>query len=1411
MDRNQLGQKIHDLRKKNNMSQQALADKLCVSNKTISKWECGNGTPDIDTINKISDIFQVSISELINVNFSDNQSNNNSVIEGTSNIVSESENKLKDSQIEKTDKPKNKKKTLIISGVVSASLVMVLLFSLLCFLFIPRNPEIVRTNLFSIDKSNSTLYCIVDNKRSILELSKEIEVSKNCKWGIYEDLAGTKEIESKTVNLKLGDNKFYIIIENSFDEKKVYTVTIRRKFEYTITFNSMGGSVVLNQAVSEGSYIEPKIPTKKGYTFKGWYYNGELFDFNTNSIKTDMEFVAEWEIVNYKIKYEIYDLSIDNSLNVKSFTINTETFSILDVSKKGYTFGGWYDNENFNIANRITKIEKGTATDITLYAKWDIITYTITYNNQFGDIDNSANKTTYTINTDSFNIYDISRKGYTFEGWYDDDNFETANKVEKVEKESTKNIVLYAKWKIHTYNIIYTTYDPAVDNSLNQKIYTIETDTFNLFDVSKDGYTFGGWYNSEDFKTAIKISQIEKGSTETIYLFAKWDIITFEINYLTYHNDVNNSMNKTSFTINTETFDILDVSKKGYEFLGWFDSENFETANKVEKVEKGTKRHLTLYANWKPIVYTITYIIDDLSIDNSLNITSYTITSDTFELHNLNKAGYRFKGWYDGEDIDKSNKITEIEKGSTQNYTLYAKWEIITYTIKYVKYYDDVENSINRNLYNITTETFDIIDVSKKGYEFLGWFDSDDFKTANKVEKIEKGSTQNYTLYAKWEPITYTITYETDDPSIDNSLNITSYTITSDTFELHDLNRAGYRFKGWYDGKDIDKSNKITEIQKGSAKNYTLYAMWEIITYTIKYVKYYDDVENSMNKNSYNVETETFEIFSLSKNGYEFKGWYDSEDFKTANKVEKIEKGSTQNYTLYANWEVIEYQISYVLTDNNISGMLSEDVRTTYTIEDSFDLERPNSNGYMFVDWYDDKELENRGNVIKSISKGTTGDKTFYARWTDEFDHEGYRRIDSPEDFVKYKDTPVYYTDNARLYADINLYTETSTNEWKAIGTYSNSFSAIFDGNGYKIVSYNPKNTSGALGLFGYADGAIIKNLTIENSCFEMSNLNFISGGLVDNLQNSTIDNCAVSIDLDINITGNAIWFFNTIGGICANMDNSTISNSNYSGNINITDYIMSPPSIGGIVAIMGSGKIINCYSTCSMNIISNNNAISSIGGLVGRMVEGEIIDSFTTGNIKSSSMQSKIGGLVGEFIAGTITNSFATGDIYALQSSNTTYVGCLVGKNTDNVGVLTNCFGCVGQVIEGYTINLSEQKTFEELIEFTKENYDSTIWEFADNELPYLKKLPNGIVVKMCYDPDNIRESYNEYITNHHANMRLLSLIENFNTSLLEREGYKFVGWYIYKLDIPWNAERNTVSGYNSNPTLVAKYEKIQ
>lgn len=65
MDMQKVGRFLKELRKENNMTQEQLGEKIGVTNKTISRWETGNYMPPVENLKLLSDIYQVSINEIL--------------------------------------------------------------------------------------------------------------------------------------------------------------------------------------------------------------------------------------------------------------------------------------------------------------------------------------------------------------------------------------------------------------------------------------------------------------------------------------------------------------------------------------------------------------------------------------------------------------------------------------------------------------------------------------------------------------------------------------------------------------------------------------------------------------------------------------------------------------------------------------------------------------------------------------------------------------------------------------------------------------------------------------------------------------------------------------------------------------------------------------------------------------------------------------------------------------------------------------------------------------------------------------------------------------------------------------------------------------------------------------------------
>ena len=389
------------------------------------------------------------------------------------------------------------------------------------------------------------------------------------------------------------------------------------------------------------------------------YFDGSLNEWNA---KLEEEYDEYYD--DYYIVFSVYDINYNlkggknNNANPRTYVPEDAEIILQAPTKKGYTFGGWYDENN----KKIVKIPRGSKHNYMLTAKWSKDTYTITYKLN-GGTNNSKNKATYTVLSSTITLKNPTKKGYTFAGWFTDKAM--TRKATPIEKGSTGNRTFYAKWIKNKYTITYNL-NGGKNKSDNPKTYTVSSKTIKLKTPTKKGYKFEGWYSNE--KMTKKVTEIAKGSTGNVTLYAKWKLIEYTITYKL-NGGKNNSDNPAKYSQLTATIKLKNPTKTGYKFGGWFSDKAM--TQKVTKIAKGSTGNRTLYAKWTKITYTITYNLNG-GKNNSGNPKKYDVTKEPIKLLKPTKDGYVFRGWY--KESTFKTKVTTIKKGATGNLKLYAKW-----------------------------------------------------------------------------------------------------------------------------------------------------------------------------------------------------------------------------------------------------------------------------------------------------------------------------------------------------------------------------------------------------------------------------------------------------------------------------------------------------------------------------------------------------------------------------------------------------------------------------------------------------------------------------------------------------------------------------------------------------------------
>ena len=199
---------------------------------------------------------------------------------------------------------------------------------------------------------------------------------------------------------------------------------------------------------------------------------------------------------------------------------------------------------------------------------------------------------------------------------------------------------------------------------------------------------------------------------------------------------------------------LINPAKTGYTFTGWTGTGLTGLSTDVT-IPGGSSGDRSYTANWTPIIYTITYTLNNGSVSG--NPTSYDLTTNTFTLNNPTREGYDFTGWLlSGDESETLSIDLSIPTGSTGNREYLARWALHVYTLSY-----DLDGGTvspdNPVSYTIESEDFTLTNPIKDGYDFAGWsFDNE----ISLDVTIPKGTTGNREYTANWTAIVYTISYD---------------------------------------------------------------------------------------------------------------------------------------------------------------------------------------------------------------------------------------------------------------------------------------------------------------------------------------------------------------------------------------------------------------------------------------------------------------------------------------------------------------------------------------------------------------------------------------------------------------------------------------------------------------------------
>lgn len=770
--------------------------------------------------------------------------------------------------------------------------------------------------------------------------------------------------------------------------------------QYTIKFdannrNALG--VMSNLTCTYGKSVTLPLNQFKltGYDFGGWntkpdgtgtkYADVEQIANLTSVHKETVTLYAQWRKLKYSITY-VLNGGNNSSFNPDTYA-STDTFVFQNPTRQGCTFIGWYSDAEFK--NELTELKRGSTGNLILYAKWKRDNYTISYFLS-GGINNTKNPTSYNDLSSTIVLQNPTRAGYSFDGWYAENNYKT--KISEIKSGNTGNLKLYAKWIPNKYMVSFHSANSTATGNMENLTCTYgEEELLPANSYKVKGYTFKGWNTKSDgsgifYRDGSNVKNLTPILNKTVTLYAQWEREKYSITY-NMNGGINNMKNPNSYTI-TSTVVFNNATRTGYSFGGWYSDKNFK--NRIYKIPKGSTGNYVIYSKWVPAQYRIKLHSANSNATGSMDM----LKCSYGEIVTLPKNKFTLKGYYFGGWNTKANgtgtgyrdnvPVKNLTASSNEIVTLYAQWKISNYNIEY-NLNGGYNHAKNPKRYTINSPSIILQKPTRDGYAFGGWYLDSNFNKV--ISKIEKGSIGNRVLYAKWIPNQYTVRFSSTNSNASGVMNSISCSygktiaLPANQYKLN-----GYGFVGWNtkpNGTGITYKNgeQIKNLTAASKGTVTLYAQWKKANYTITY-NLDGGKNNSSNPTSYTITSDTITLQNPVKAGYTFVGWYSNKEYTNA--VSQIKTGSTGNRTIYARWKNNQYTVCFNPNGKTATGKMS-DVYCTYGKTATLPPSSYKMKGYAFSCW--NTRSDGKGSVykdnaeVKNVTSKPNATVTLYAQW----------------------------------------------------------------------------------------------------------------------------------------------------------------------------------------------------------------------------------------------------------------------------------------------------------------------------------------------------------------------------------------------------------------------------------------------
>ncbi len=647
-------------------------------------------------------------------------------------------------------------------------------------------------------------------------------------------------------------------------------------------------------------------PTRRGYTFAGWYKEAALETAATDfrMAAQDEAFYAKWSLDTYTVTVELNGGTADGDIP-STYTVEDSACVLPDVTKKGYTFVGWTMNGN---ETSVDKIDPSEITgNITLTAQFTVNKYNLTFNTTsnnvrdgeckvkfvygkpgtFGNIEKTVTvKKGEKVSAPEQSTYNqgLIRGWYTADKYYDyASDYEAGEYFDFNSTPIYDDITLYLRSAPLDYSVYskYSNYSTTVSGGIGRD-YGLITQGVNEKDLNTQRFRAKFINGSDPYGTVsgnfriyvqTKDKNGEMDTQKMQYVYRFKISLTNLVTQKTHTVDIfgryyNYPKRNTHYYI----LKYVDNAAREYITLDLLGAYSLE----VECLKDDYIRNVVIVPI-QPYTYD-GYGEGELYAGNK----EVTFDEEVGTLPTPSKFGYDFDGWYCGEE-----KITEDTVMSYDtDLALKAKFSVKKVPVEYVL--DGGTNGDNPDYFTVDDGRITLKDATKEGYNFLGWFKDSSFRT--KIEYIDyKTYKKGITLYARfeeWHSLNFVL------PGIAPTMSSAQISNGKTWYLPEQPAVDGYRAMGWY--ADAEYTKRVYKLDN-PVGDVTIYGK-----YLVLYYIYFDAGIGTISPSTRDfVETDRVNVasFKPTAKNYVFLGWVKGGETEY---VTEIPAGTTQNIYLTA-------------------------------------------------------------------------------------------------------------------------------------------------------------------------------------------------------------------------------------------------------------------------------------------------------------------------------------------------------------------------------------------------------------------------------------------------------------------------------------------------------------------------------